>query len=410
MPAPSRASTSLASAALALLLAAPAAAVGTSFAGHWETTFGDMALSTSSGRAEGYYLYAGTACPIVGTVEGSTFSFTYRDSFGSGEGSFELAADGESFFGRWRNYGEQQWRPWAGRRLRGPRAPPGFDGLWETSFGRLRLSVSDGRAHGFYAYGAGGTVEGRVEGRVLELRYTEPAVAGEARFELSNDGSSFLGRWRPDGAKDWGEWKGVRVEPVPGVVWLVVLEAPWSQDLADREYAYGEMLRAFFLRDPRVQVRRREFTDGASLKRWIRESALLAEPVVLYLSTHGAEDGIPSLSGALIGAPELAEALRFAGNVKLLHFGACLMMKGTLPNDLLRSLPPGVRFPISGFAETVDWAASAVGDFMYMDLVLARGLEPADAARQLRDLIPFAVKPTPKTAPFGTLGFRLVTP
>jgi hypothetical protein len=54
---------------------------------------------------------------------------------------------------------------------------------------------------------------------------------------------------------------GVRVAPVPGRKWLVVLEAHYENNLAEQEYSFGQMLKAFFARTPEVQVRHRFFHD-----------------------------------------------------------------------------------------------------------------------------------------------------
>src|SRR5947209_11314302 len=142
-------------------------------------------------------------------------------------------------------------------------------------------------------YGPGGaaTIDGKIEAKRFKFTYQEPIVAGEGWFEQSADGKGFSGKWRANGQSAWAEWKGKRVEPVAGRTWLVVLEANWENDLSEQEYAFGTMLRAFFARSPRVQVRHRYFTDAASLSKWSKEVAYLAEPVVLVIATHGTPKG-----------------------------------------------------------------------------------------------------------------------
>jgi hypothetical protein len=81
-------------------------------------------------------------------------------------------------------------------------------------------------------------------------------------------------------------------------------------------------------------------------------------------------------------------------------------MNGKVPGELQR-LVPGGRFPVSGFAQPVDWAASAVSDFMYLDLILSRDLPPAKAAAELVRLMPFAARKSSQTA-YDGVSFRFV--
>lgn len=394
---------------LAAFLAGPArAAAPKGFAGDWTTTFGEMTLAESSGAVRGTYLLDGQVCEIEGRLDArGALVFSYREPDASGEGRFRLSADGDSFEGEWRTKNGRAWNPWVGRRRGATPAAAGFEGLWETDFGRLRLTPgADGAWTGLYSY-AGGTLEGRVEGGTLTFRYRD-AQPGEGAFTLSEEGRSLRGLWRPEGKADWAPWNGVRVDPVPGRRWLVVIESPWETSLAEGEYSYGDMLKSFFSRAPRVQVRHRFFTDRASLAKWMREAAFLAEPTVLYLSSHGTEAGVETADGPA-GAAELAVPLAAAGNLALLHFGACEVMKGGVPAELYRRLGPAARFPMSGFAEAVDWAASAVTDFMYLDLILSRDLPPAKAAEELRRLMPFAAKRSADSR-YDGVSFRFVEP
>src|SRR5262249_47111502 len=243
----------------------------------------------------------------------------------------------------------------------------------------------------------------------LALRYREPAAEGEGWFVLAADGRSFAGQWRAKETTKWDAWKGRRAEPVPGRVWLVVVEARWERSLADKEYAFGNMLRAFFARTPNVQVRHRFFTDEASLKRWCGELAYLAEPAILVLATHGSPKGV-EVDGKVIGAKAIGECLRHAGNLQLLHFSACQVMKESLAQDIAATAGKSYAFPISGYTTTVDWAASAIIEFTYLDMILSRGMNPRQAADQIGKLLPFSGdKGIPGTV-FGGAGFRLHMP
>lgn len=393
---------------LVLLFAWPSLARGQgSFAGTWDTSFGRMTLTQEGKKVRGHYEMEGNRCPVNGTVEKNRLTFTYEEPDVKGEGWFELSADGKGFSGKWRPDGGKGWREWTGKRV--VVAAPGFAGLWSTTYGRMRLTEASSRVQGIYGTGGVSTIDGKREGKKLTFTYQEPAVAGEGWFELSADGKSFSGKWREKGRSAWADWKGQRVEPVAGRVWLVVLEANWENDLSEQEYAFGAMLRAFFARSAKVQVRHRIFTDVASLTKWSKEVAYLAEPVVLVVATHGSPQGV-TVGGKTIGARALADALRHCDNLKLLHFSACQLMKDKLAAEMVRSLDKRVAFPISGYTTTVDWAASAIIEFTYFDMILLRGMTPSAAAEQVGKLLPFSGdKPIPGAA-IPPAGFRLLLP
>ncbi len=399
-------------AALALSAAAPAAPTqdddtpAGSFAGAWETTFGAMVLDESGTRVTGTYVMEGQRCTIEGRLEGAELVFRYREPAASGEGRFTLAKDGMSFTGRWRETGQEAWHPWTGKRVRA-RAP--FDGVFDTSFGKMRLARKGNRVRGIYAFGAAvSTLEGEVDGKRLAFRYVEPQAQGEGWFDLSStDGARFAGEWRAEGSSEWRGWKGERVEPIPGRVWLVVVEARWEGGLADREYSFGEMLRSFFARSSHVEVRHRFFTDEESLGKWCTETAYLPEPVVLVIATHGSPEGVVA-GGRTVGGREIAAHLRMAANLRLLHFSACLVMKDRLARDILSHVGEDAAFPVSGYTTSVDWGASAVAEMLYLDLVLSRGQSPEQATESVRRLMPFAGDERLRDAPFESLGLQLV--
>lgn len=284
-----------------------------------------------------------------------------------------------------------------------------FAGLWDTSFGRMRLRQSEQDVSGRYAYSAGSKVVGHVQDRKLSFTYTEPNAKGEGWFELSADGKSFTGKWREAGGTDWKPWNGRRVQAEPGVIWLVVIEANWEHSLADTEYSFGQMLRTYFARDAKVRVRHRFFSDEASLTKWLSEVTYLAEPVVISLSTHGLANGIPT-GGKIVGADALAECVRDCEHIRLLHFSSCLAMKGNLAEQITKKLGPSATFPISGYTTSVDWAGSAVIEFMYFDLLLCRRLPPKKAAEQLLKLLPYAGDEAAKGAILPPAGFRIHYP
>jgi hypothetical protein len=108
---------------------------------------------------------------------------------------------------------------------------------------------------------------------------------------------------------------------------------------------------------------------------------------VLHVSSHGTQKGISIGRGGTIGPDVIVECLKNAGNIKLLHFGTCLICSGDVPAKLHEA---GCAFPISGYARPADWGGSAVIDFTYLDLIFSKNLSPADAAKQTKKMLSFA--------------------
>jgi hypothetical protein len=186
-----------------------------------------------------------------------------------------------------------------------------------------------------------------------------------------------------------------------------VLEANWEESLATPEYSFGQMLRTFFTRLPNVQVRHRFIHNAADFRRWASEAAYFAEPVVLYISSHGTPHG--AIFGPdTVGADALIAGLQHIDNLRLLHFGSCQVMAGDIPEKIAAARPPDRRFPISGFARPADWAGSAIVDFTYLELVLGRNLDPREAAAHTKRLIKFA--DDTEKSPIAGSGFTIYAP
>jgi hypothetical protein len=370
------------------------------FSGLWFTTFGPMELAQQGDRVHGSYTMQQSRCTIEGGIRENRFHFEYREPAVEGEGWFDLERHGR-FAGQWRPNGSSQWSPWRGER--------GFEGIWQTSSGLLRLVQEPDRVRGFYEGAGPCSLEGRWERNRLEFRYREPRSQGEGRFALAPDAASFEGEWRAEGGQQSAPWLGRRLAALPGVVWLVVIEAHWQRSFLDREYAFGHMLREFFSRLPHINTRQRFFEDEAGLERWCRELMYIPEPVAVIIASHGTADGL-TVHGRPFSTATLAESFRYADNVLLLHFSCCMMMQDGKAGELARALQRFGRFPVSGYDRSVDWAASALIEFHYLDMVLARGLPPAEAARNVLRLIAYSGDNHISDSPYPAAGFRILPP
>jgi hypothetical protein len=364
------------------------------FTGRWFTTFGPMTLQQEENQISGTYGQSGQGA-LSGTLEGNRFSYHYQEPAESGTGWFELTRHGR-FRGQYNPDGADQSYPWDGER--------GFEGIWESSFGRLRFLQDEEGARGSYEGLGPSTIEGKIVDGRLVFRYQEPSAAGAGWFELDADGLHFDGQWQQDGAAQAGPWRGQRVFPTPGLTWLVVLEAHWQRSLADNEYAFGHMLREFFARLPHVKVRQRFFHDEASLLHWCRELLYVPEPAILMIASHGSPEGL-AVHGTTINTGKLIDGLKNVDNLKLLHFSSCLVAQDG-DGGSIGAMVSRVPFPISGYTTSVDWGASALIEFTYLDLILAKRLSPAQAAEQLGQLLGFAGDEVSPGSPYPAAGFR----
>ncbi len=379
------------------------------FDGRWSTDYGVVVLAQDGDQVTGSYTY-GLGGAIAGQVEGRRLTFRYIEPMAWGDAYFEMSPDNSSFTGQWLADGTEVWLPWNGRRLE-PQVVVeevaggngAFIGLFETNWGRLRLSP--GLDHDVSGHYSGGTLSGSVAGNRLEYTYREATgTTGSGWFEPTPEGG-IRGDWSSSEGGS-GSWSGSRVDIEPGVVWLVVLEAQWETSLAESEYSFGDMLRTYFERMPNVRVRHRRIADLADYRRAASELAFLAEPTALWLSGHGAA-GRLALEGGGVGAPEILETLQRAENVFLVHFSSCEMMVDGVAETIRAGLPTSRELAISGYEVPVDWGGSAVLEILYLDLVLGRGMPPRAAASVLLNELNFADESGTSGSPLGALHFRI---
>lgn len=286
---------------------------------------------------------------------------------------------------------------------------PTYSGLWETSYGRMRLTQERSTVNGNYSYTSNSTISGKVKGNRLTFEYKEGETQGDGWYEIAEDGESFQGRWRVKGNKRWTPWKGKRVHPEKGIIWLVILEAHWESSLAEKEYAFGDMLRSYFSMSSarHVRVRHRTFHDESDLRRWSSEVRYLAEPVALLISSHGTKRGV-AVANEVIGAEALADCVRGSDNLMVLHLSGCDMMAGDIPATIQKSIGPAQKLPISGYTTSVAWDASALADFVYLSMLLIHGMEPSKAVAQTHLLAPFTRENRLPGATYQALGLRVL--
>jgi hypothetical protein len=127
--------------------------------------------------------------------------------------------------------------------------------------------------------------------------------------------------------------------------------------------------------------------------------------VALVLASHGEADGLLA-GGEVIGAVDISRALNDAPGVFLTHFSACAVMGGEVPGTILGALPADRAMALSGYAVPVDWAASALLEFLYLELVLGRRMTPAQAADVVRAELGFAGDVATEGSPLGATQFR----
>lgn len=89
-----------------------------------------------------------------------------------------------------------------------------FGGIWDTTYGRMKLEQRGNLVHGTYESNSG-LIEGKVSNGVLTLTWQEQAngTGGTANFTIAEDGMSFSGPWYNDRSPDSqaGIWTGRRI-------------------------------------------------------------------------------------------------------------------------------------------------------------------------------------------------------
>jgi hypothetical protein len=369
-----------------------------SFSGQWATFFGQLTLRQDGNRVAGTYGRNGTENSIEGTVEAGRLTFRYEEANERGTGWFRLRRP-SCFSGEYLAERNSRSLPWQGWR--------GFDGLWDTSMGRIRLVQEAGRVWGTGETDATVRLEGSLEpGGRLPFRLEGASVKGTGYLELDALGYLLEGEFNGDD-QPASVIGGQRAMPRPGVACLLVLEAYRQRALDDSEFALGRALRELASRLPWTVVRHRFYDDEAGLLRWCRQLLYLPEPSVLVVigreETGGADRAAVGRQAGLAG---LVDSLRFADGLKLLHLSSSASLAGQEAGRALRETP----FPVSGYTGTAAWDECALAEMIYLDMILNKGLTPDKAAEQLPMLVRFAGAENIPGSPYQPAGFTFVSP
>jgi hypothetical protein len=88
-----------------------------------------------------------------------------------------------------------------------------FDGVWDTTLGRVILAQSGTKVRG--TYNPGGRIDGTVHGRILTFTWfqspdqSEPENQGTGEFSMKPSHAEFEGTWRYESSSEDLEWNGV---------------------------------------------------------------------------------------------------------------------------------------------------------------------------------------------------------
>ena len=131
-----------------------------------------------------------------------------------------------------------------------------------------------------------------------------------------------------------------------------------------------------------------------------------AATIIAIFSLITISDAV-QVNGEEIHAAAIAEALEYSDNIELLHFSACSIMAGDAAKEIKTTLAKnGVSFPISGYPKLVPWGLSAGAEFSYFGMILEHRMQPAEAARQLKLLMPHVGAKAIEGSAFPPMDFR----
>ena len=179
-----------------VLMVASAAAQDLEFSGTWDTTYGVMVLFQEGDQVTGYYDLGGI-CPVEGQVNADgRLEFTYTEPATTGEGWFDLTADGMAFSGMWRETGGEHWAEWEGYRA-GAGLPPSnwlviLEAEWQESMTEDEYSFGE-MLDAWFARVPGVTVRHRFVHDVEDLAgfcLEASALPGDVYLVLASHGTA----------------------------------------------------------------------------------------------------------------------------------------------------------------------------------------------------------------------------
>lgn len=182
-----------------------------SWTGVWETDFGSMILTRSGNEVTG--VYSDSDYVIKGTVTGNSLKGTIDEGKDS-KGEFEIALfeNAQSFKGRYRYNGEEEWSGWYGKRISSlvvTQNKSSWTGIWYSDNGAVVLKQDGTKVSGIYAEEKY-KLEGLIQGNILKGSFAEGDDKGVFEFTMHKDGGSFTGKYRYNGDEEWDVWSGIR--------------------------------------------------------------------------------------------------------------------------------------------------------------------------------------------------------
>jgi hypothetical protein len=79
-------------------------------------------------------------------------------------------------------------------------------------------------------------------------------------------------------------------------------------------------------------------------------------------------------------------SLERSPNIRLLHLAGCWLGSGPIPGEVAAR---GLPMAVTGYGKQVQWSTAAIGDFVYLTLLLVHGLAPCQATAEAVKTAPF---------------------
>ncbi len=91
------------------------------------------------------------------------------------------------------------------------------------------------------------------------------------------------------------------------------------------------------------------------------------------------------------------------------QISSCSVMKDKFGKEVFKALADaGIKTAVSGYQNPVDWAASALFEMTYLELLLSRGMNAPEASATALSMFPIAGKAPIKNVPILPGGFEIL--